>query len=587
MVNKIDGNGILVVGDWVVDEYWFLNRHQSELSSHTGYLHYRIATNDKDTIYDLCGAGHVARVLYSIRENKSIYKLYGIGKWNSNDDILIKHLIHSREESSCNAADGSVKITKKYSDRAPTIGITTLDPNSPTIRVIRQYKQEGKNLEQINRVDWEPPNVPNKGINLQDYKKLPDANEITSIVIQDLKKGVIDDDLISRLFQKYPNALWYVRSKEFNPSWISIIKEKLELILFGPEIAALENPWDSWLVNGKISHQALEILDNSLSKNTVLLTDKREMIFVSEKTPKCIASISKKKITELSQLGWPSAIFSALIYSLITENIPNTDDDIKEYFSKILVLADKHGGIKIPESIKFTEDESDPPLVIIEDLKEQRAIKKQAISGTGIIKSGKGELRMDVWRGSSNLESYVTCIKEKQKIINRIGKYLRGFEKNQSPKRSLSIMLQADPGAGKTFLARSLAKEFNFAFLQCDVTQLINRESLYDVFDKASSMQAASKEKLLIFVDEINASLQNGRVFGSFLTPLEDGYYTRKGNNFALKPCVWIFAGTNIDNDVLDSGEKLSDFKSRVTRIEKLDYLSLEKKYIKRGGWIC
>ena len=58
---------ILVVGDWFIDEYWFISRHHSDVSSHTGPLHYRIVSETTDPVRDLCGAGLVARVLYELR----------------------------------------------------------------------------------------------------------------------------------------------------------------------------------------------------------------------------------------------------------------------------------------------------------------------------------------------------------------------------------------------------------------------------------------------------------------------------------------------------------------------------------------
>lgn len=61
-------NTILVVGDWILDEYWFLVRHYSDLSSHSSHWHYRIASRADDEVRDLCGAGLIVRVLYELRQ---------------------------------------------------------------------------------------------------------------------------------------------------------------------------------------------------------------------------------------------------------------------------------------------------------------------------------------------------------------------------------------------------------------------------------------------------------------------------------------------------------------------------------------
>ena len=59
---------ILVVGDWFVDEYWFVARHHSGVSSHAKPLHYRIVSEENDVVKDLCGGGFISRVLYELRE---------------------------------------------------------------------------------------------------------------------------------------------------------------------------------------------------------------------------------------------------------------------------------------------------------------------------------------------------------------------------------------------------------------------------------------------------------------------------------------------------------------------------------------
>jgi hypothetical protein len=78
---------------------------------------------------------------------------------------------------------------------------------------------------------------------------------------------------------------------------------------------------------------------------------------------------------------------------------------------------------------------------------------------------------------------------------------------------------------------------------------------------------------VLAFVDEINATVEGSSVFGAFLSPLESGVYSRRGLLFTLKPCVWLFTGTQVPSGGLE--EKLSDFRSRMTLIEKIDYRSL------------
>jgi hypothetical protein len=59
---------VLVVGDWFIDEYWFISQHHSDTSSHRGPVHYRIVSEPTHAVRDLCGAGLTARVLYELRQ---------------------------------------------------------------------------------------------------------------------------------------------------------------------------------------------------------------------------------------------------------------------------------------------------------------------------------------------------------------------------------------------------------------------------------------------------------------------------------------------------------------------------------------
>ena len=75
------------------------------------------------------------------------------------------------------------------------------------------------------------------------------------------------------------------------------------------------------------------------------------------------------------------------------------------------------------------------------------------------------------------------------------------------------------------------------------------------------------------------AQIDNSHAYGSFLTPLEEGYYVRRGNRFALRPCVWLFAGTDPQKAGLRKSDKYSDFESRMTAVERLDFASLQAAY--------
>jgi hypothetical protein len=573
---KKEKDVILIVGDWVMDEYWFLVRHHSDISSHTGFVHYRMACEKGDIVAGLCASGHVARVLYHLRADEDEnYQLMGLGKWHEDDTEFIGHLIHAREQKdgkSCPSACTSFILKPQLCKEEPKIKLITLKNNSPTIRVVRLYHHENGGIDQINRIDWEPEKNPNDD---EDYKldelKLPQKEQVKFIVIHDSRKGVITEQLIRNLNEKYPNARWFVRSKDRNPEWLKIISESLEIFLIGPEVASIINPWDNWIRSGKLTKESLKIIEMLPGRNVILISNQHEVIIRANKN--CFTGKSGYNPNPITQLGWPSAFFASLIHMTYKRG----KDFNKEDIEKALQWSDKYGGVPIPKKSGVIKVEKRDKNVLEYEWEKEVEEWEQARKKFGFIenKENKSELYLEVWRGSTQLPGYITMIDEKHEIINRIGRNLKSFASNESPTRSLSIMLQADPGSGKTLLAKTLAKAFNFSFIRYDVTQMIHRDEMLDLFDNVATTQVNVKGKVLVFVDEINALLDAAHAYGAFLAPLEEGIYIRRGKYFSLKPCVWIFAGTKLDEEDLSSGEKLSDFKSRMMLIESIDFKSL------------
>lgn len=635
---------ILIVGDWVIDEYWFLVRHHSEISTHTGLDHFRISITDPETdsYKDLCGAGHIARVLHDEISNDEKYNIYGIGKWNKADTEYIEHLVHSRDEKiDCPAPRVTNGIgLPELCKTPPSIKLTTLDDESQTIRVIRQYYQKVDGIQQISRVDWEKQfdKTKDKGPNYKTIKELIQEGGIPEkvdlIIVHDLVKGVVDPDLIGGLAEKFPDALWCVRSKAKTPEWLKKIPDKkIGLYVIGPEIASQESPIPSWVINGNISDQAMHFLGSGDKKgqhnsvkgmNVALLTENREIIaYLKEKNGQCVIVQSTVKPDPISEMGWASAVEASLIFQFIKNDWKlyrePESEKIKEValatepqshkigsgngknvegrsleeevahslygygkgrsIQEAVATAESNGTMVVPKSIGLKRPDASPPLVSSGITWGNETAKwKDSKSKYGIINfdnTGDVELVLDIWRGSTHLPGYIACIKKKQDILDDIGKLVKRFRTSAHHSRSLSILLNADPGAGKSSLAKALAGVYKFNMYKFDITQMIHRDDLLDLFDTVSSEQANGVENMLIFVDEINAKLANDHVYSAFLAPLEEGQYIRNGRTNSLKPAVWIFAGTNSTSGI--DIEKESDFRSRMTEMFKIDLTSLRE----------
>lgn len=569
---NIDSKNLLIVGDWVIDEYWFLLRHKSKLSSHTGLMHFRMASKPNDVIADLCGAGHIARIIYEItKETNKKITIQGLGLWNERDTDFIKHLIHAQIKSThCGAASLGYAISPFLCDKTPDINLVSLNPLSPTTRVIRQYQNGEDGLYQVNRIDWE---IKNNSYNIGETDLSLVLKKPDFIIVHDLNKGVINNELIEKLIQLFPDADWIIRSKNQDPEWIDNIDEDKIILQIMGEDRIINSPAESWLLNKELTENAIEHLKNSKGKNTILLSARNEIILRNTKAQKCLIGFSSNGQSPLVDLGWSTAVSGLLSFQLISGRSSLNKDDLKSCLEKV----NSYCGVSIPDSIGIKPEINTVVTIIENDWKEIISNWKKARDpkNIGIIEKDKVK-RIEIWRGAPILPNYITVVSKKQEIINKIYLSLKDFKKSTDQTRSLSILLQADPGAGKTFLAKTLADQLGFELIRYDITQMMHRDDLLDLFETVATKQAKNSKKILVFVDEINARLEGNSIYGAFLTPLEENFYIHHGKNFSIQPCAWLFAGTQKDQHGIDAADKLQDFVSRMTIFEKIDYESLK-----------
>jgi hypothetical protein len=464
--------------------------------------------------------------------------------------------------------------------------MANLAPHGPTIRAIRLFQRRESTWELVNRVDWEPP--PDRFV----ADSVPgEVGSVDVIIVDDLEKGAVTTAVVKRLHAKFPGARWYVRAKVLMPDWLRDNPEvKVELLVVGPEVAPQLSPFERWHERQRITSEALRVLGSvPNAKNVVLLSERREVIGKfcrdHDDQARVIWGGSPIVATPIRQIGWTDAFMAALVHysnggSRVTDvgNGPITSTHIEQ----ALLAADQHGDVTKPPGTEVTGQSAQATISSHNySWKVEAEEWRTAMLGIGLLEEPKGDNadpekrteQLQVWRASTQLRGYIACIDEKRNVLDEIGRNLRSFSRGTNA-RHLGIMLQSDPGSGKTHLARCLADAFQFTMLDCDIAQMVHREELFDFFDTVATEQSKDERKpLLVFVDEVNATLDGNAVYGAFLSPLESGVYERHGRRFQLRPCVWLFTGTKVS----DAGreEKLSDLISRMSLVEKIDYQSL------------
>ena len=548
---------IIIVGDWVVDEYRTVVQHRSETSASTGREHLRVT----GTRVDLCGAGHVARTLrrllaYNEGEDLGGCRLFGIGNWSANDQDYISRLISASDED-CNWRDTApFSIVPENSTEQDEITLIPISSRGSTTRVTRVYRETDGRLSLLRRIDEKSQ----AEVAMDDDLALPllSPDDDVVVVVYDLDKGVISPELISRLLREYEAAEWWVRTKKVEaPSWLDEIRDRTVLRFLGPEVAANERPLGNWIypIEGEptLGRGGWRFLEDCGSLNTVAISDQGEVVAKDSENQHWTAVPRDGALGEI-QVGWSSSLFAALVSQSGIETDPTNTEALRKALSDasdvcnarigIPGIVPKHGE---PKTASWTH---------------QERIWTDTLGGFGLI-GEKGSYELQLGRGSSDLDGYIAIMKEKRTKIRQIAKRFSSFERLQQS-RPLSVLLLADPGAGKSALASALAEKFDLQRASADISQMLVREEVLDLFDRVRSMQQDRTKPVLVFVDEINSAPWGAgtAAYSSFLTVMDGGRYLRRGLWSQLDPCIWMFAGTEVDET--EPKLKGKDFLARV-----------------------
>jgi hypothetical protein len=183
--------------------------------------------------------------------------------------------------------------------------------------------------------------------------------------------------------------------------------------------------------------------------------------------------------------------------------------------------------------------------------------------GHGVIERAGGRRCLELWRAKSDVGGVISIVRAKRHMLRVLSRELGQFTRARKRVHK-SFLIVDDPGWGKSTLVRELAASKRMRFLQLNIAELTRRTDLLAFFDTIVTTQAQDREmRLLVFVDEINALLENQSVYSSFLAPIDDGHYNRDGRSFTIEPCVWVFAGTD---DLTPRGNGNESFTNAVVK---------------------
>jgi hypothetical protein len=590
---------ILVVGDWLVDEHWVTGVHRSRTSSRVG-AHYRTLQDRESTVTSFFGAGRTAAILHRARfgDYHDPFKLIGLGVWHQADTSVLEAMFEPAFLKGRTPHQINLPQTKvpKHPQLINLVHDPRIDQRPGTTRVIRLYTQTGSQVELLERIDWEVK-VPEGGWISQDdlethaeLRRVLENTRPDAVLVKDLLKGVITDDLIYFLASKLRHVSWYISSKMYRPDWLRHIEKDSIRLLEIPQAAAqgaLDKPpdqggLDAWLTrNGKPSKAALsslETLGEEFPKALIVAVP-------SDQTTLAYRRSSPENPNLKEGVCWVSPQASPLSVGLPMASV------CFAAFTAYLLLKPSLGLAQLVDlSLSFTEDwrtneagrvESpvgwdaarEPRLDLSVkarsgnggfrcpalDWPKERKEWDLAYKDRGVIADATGR-RIELWRAMTEVKNYVCVASSKRKVVRDVVHEIEAFKRERGTR---SCMLIAPPGSGKSLLAQLLAEDHGLHFLEFNITQMISKTDILDCFDLILTTQFENRGKrLLVFVDEIDAPLGGDAVYDAFLTPLERGVYRRAGKTFPIEPCFWLFAGTKAPEA---TARKASDFESRLT----------------------
>ncbi|MCX5799947.1 MAG: AAA family ATPase [Candidatus Eisenbacteria bacterium] len=556
------------------------------------------------------------------------YRLSGLTTphWNSKAKRWCPHL---RTQTECCYQRSMFNLVKTNCPKAAT--------NTSSNHLVRLYEGFGSDQPRLQyRFDWKldlDNQYKNYGIVGEIKKSIP-KTEVDAIVAVDHGYGVIDNELVKRLHRAFPKAKWYIRSKLESATWMDELKKarkKPRLTFTDEQLLEYTYGVRVWRHGPTVlGHAALEVLGDLLGlkkylhtktihsvrvkpENAALLFEDDTVIAATsttgtkrvrgrhsnrsrEKDDAYLVNIAsapgeKKPIC----VGRSTVFFSSLVYwDQMFVPLRNSMSSACSWALRNAYLwtdsCTKAWLEKKPSNLTGPFDQAIyrppwPPAVVgprqrlshrLTYLASWHEWNRSSI-GQGVVTVG-GEKQIHLWRAHGTLKDYICPGGDKRSEINKLITRLQAYGNERDPRYPFNCLLLAEPGWGKSTLAKCLAQHFDFQHLSFSVAQMASNQDLMNSLKQIMSVQNRTRARVLVFVDEIDAQIESHTAMGLLLGPIWDGSFASEGTTYRIEPCVWVFASTKPLNH-LRVESKGRDFLSRINGpIIELDFFGGDRR---------
>jgi hypothetical protein len=477
-----------------------------------------------------------------------------------------------------------------------------------TTRIIRTYRGAKPDGIFYERLDWEQTRYGETSWRDDQLDKLDhllrsaiDLKRVRAILVKDLRRGVVSSEIIDWLSRSFgvDSPPWYVSTKRWRPKWFQKLKGLRVELLLVPQVPAQhairDNQLSCWLTRrGRIPERAMLLVDQLIRdtrcKRVMVMPDGLSALACDVQTGNCYVQYDKNPEPTTVPMGGASIFFPAMV--ALMQHQALADQPLGDLLSLALRttsdwIVSEARRVESPESWNpdpgeweenrgfkqirdmFNSSGSLPPIPIFGETatykwKDELTMWEEARKDLGIVVKGCGAREFHLWRATVEVEGYICCDEGRRRRLRAL---VSGTQMGAESEHHASCLLVASPGSGKTFLAEQLAKASGMRVLPFNITQMRARSDILECFETVVAAQEESQdERLLVFIDEINAELDESPVYSAFLAPLESGTFVKQGKTFHIRPCVWMFAGTEDPRTTLGGAStKGSDFVSRLS----------------------
>ncbi|MGP0018507.1 MAG: AAA family ATPase [Candidatus Sulfotelmatobacter sp.] len=533
---------------------------------------------------------------------KTPFQVNGIGVWHPDDGTILQQML--TPSFNIGRTPHRLRYDEPNGRTVDDVKLWNLTPSdlkvvAGTTRVIRIYRHQGDQIDLDQRIDWELPLTDSdfakicKGVGKALRGISSSSPPIQHIFVKDLGKRAVSVELIRWLRQNFKNACWYVSSKAWRPPWFDELPKPHVRLILVPQLAAQRaiNNGDisssSWITAGGVpSQDAIKVIDElaeTFSAAKIVVLPEGMRVLSRDSGHAYVLPVpgaaDTLPFTPMASVFFPALgaymIATKLDFSLALKNAVSftaTWEKAEAQRTRI------DNWMPTPDQVLSVSDAA-PGIDLLpwREFNWQRLESewRQAFSGVGVVTTQdskkKQKEEFQLWRAMTDVQGYVTCIPSKRRHLLTLLREGRSLKHSlPGDRRHKSFFLVDSPGSGKSFMVDCLASTLGMPCLKFNVTTLSRRDDLTDCFQKLSAAQSQSSELTpIVFFDEMNAKTDGQNVYDAFLEPLEDGSYVHNGKTFHLRPCLWIFAGTEAPTAGKSKehpSNKAPDFESRLSR---------------------